>query len=143
VRQIAHRDKGGEQRYWLERRDYVRNEFLEAWERMGSPSPHAAKEANSRKIISDKKNERKPVKASSGIFVSRPPPQNGVRHPKTESLCGQAWAVFDEITKQNYSTATLRESLELGRQRGLNEGNVRAEYYVWRKYHGISGHISK
>ena len=37
VRRSASRDKGGEQRYWLEPRDYERDEFREAWNRIGTP----------------------------------------------------------------------------------------------------------
>lgn len=38
VRRIATRDKGGEQRYWLEPRDYERDEFREAWHRLNPPA---------------------------------------------------------------------------------------------------------
>ncbi|QQR39459.1 hypothetical protein [Devosia rhizoryzae] len=34
VRRIASRDKGGDQSYWLERRDYENEEFREAWGRI-------------------------------------------------------------------------------------------------------------
>ena len=36
VKRLACRDKGGEQRYWLEPRDYERDEFREAWDRVGA-----------------------------------------------------------------------------------------------------------
>lgn len=36
VRRIASRDKGGDQRYWLEPRDYDRDGFREAWHRIGA-----------------------------------------------------------------------------------------------------------
>ncbi len=35
VRRSASRDKGGEQRYWLEPRDYDRDEYRDAWHRIG------------------------------------------------------------------------------------------------------------
>ena len=34
VKRGASRDKGGEQAFWLERRDYEKEEFREAWDRM-------------------------------------------------------------------------------------------------------------
>jgi hypothetical protein len=34
VKRIANRDKGGEQLYWLEMRDYEHEEFREAWDRI-------------------------------------------------------------------------------------------------------------
>lgn len=38
VRRVASRDKGGRRAFWLEVRDYEKDEFLEAWERIGTPS---------------------------------------------------------------------------------------------------------
>lgn len=35
VRRIACRDKGGKRQHWLEPRDYERDEFREAWHRIG------------------------------------------------------------------------------------------------------------
>lgn len=37
VRRIASQDKGGKQQYWLEPRDYERDEFREAWGRFAAP----------------------------------------------------------------------------------------------------------
>jgi hypothetical protein len=37
VRRSASRDKGGEQRYWLEARDYELEQYREAWSRLGEP----------------------------------------------------------------------------------------------------------
>lgn len=71
-------------------------------------------------------------------ITAKQPEQNGVRRPKPETLCGQAWAIFDEL-----SQVTIGEALEIGRQRGLNEGNVRAEFYQWRKFNGIHGRRAK
>jgi hypothetical protein len=34
IRRVASRDKGGQQAYWLETRDYEREEFREAWGRV-------------------------------------------------------------------------------------------------------------
>jgi len=35
VRKLASQDKGGQQAYWLEPRDYDRDEYRDAWERIG------------------------------------------------------------------------------------------------------------
>lgn len=35
VKRIAARDKGGQQAFWLETRDYEKDEFREAWGRIG------------------------------------------------------------------------------------------------------------
>lgn len=70
------------------------------------------------------------------------PEANGVRRPKPETLCGQAWAVFDEVSAKNGAPASIKESLEIAKARGLNEGNVRVEYARWRKFFGITGRIA-
>ena len=38
VKRLATQDKGGHKRYWLEPRHYMTEEFLEAWDRIGSAS---------------------------------------------------------------------------------------------------------
>lgn len=40
VRRVASRDKGGKRQYWLEPRDYERDEFLEAWDRIEARQAH-------------------------------------------------------------------------------------------------------
>ena len=37
IRRVASRDKGGQQAFWLEMRDYEQEEFQEAWDRIGQP----------------------------------------------------------------------------------------------------------
>lgn len=44
VRRAASRDKGGRQAFWLETRDYEKDEFREAWHRL-EPAPSIAAEA--------------------------------------------------------------------------------------------------
>lgn len=68
--------------------------------------------------------------------------QNGVRRPKAETLCGKAWAIFDNISAKNCAPASIKESLDAARADGLNEGNVKAEYARWRKFYAISGRIA-
>ena len=69
------------------------------------------------------------------------PMQNGIRRPKPETLCGQAWAIFDEVSQQKGSPAAIGECLPIAIERGLNPTNVRVEYARWRKYFGVTGRI--
>jgi len=62
VRALAVVDKNGAGRRWLDPRAYDRDEYREAWDRLGDP------------------NATLPLSLS----------QNGVRRPKAQSLCGQA-----------------------------------------------------
>lgn len=59
--------------------------------------------------------------------------QNGVRFPKEGGLCWMAWKMFDEMGRD----VTVKDAVIEAVKRGLNEGNVRTEICVWRKYHGI------
>lgn len=74
--------------------------------------------------------------------ASRMPEQNGVRRPKPDTLCGQAWAIFDEVSAHTGAPATIGESLEIARTKELNEANVRTEYARWRKFNGVSGRLA-
>ena len=91
-----------------------------------------------------KKAEREAAKAAKAAEreANRMPEQNGVRRPKPATLCGKAWEIFDDISRKNGAPASISEAMEIGKARGLNEANMRAEYARWRKFYGISGRIS-
>lgn len=67
--------------------------------------------------------------------------QNGIRRPKPETLCGQAWAIFDEVSAAKGSPAAIGECLPIAIERGLNPTNVRVEYARWRKFYNVTGRI--
>lgn len=73
--------------------------------------------------------------------AAKMPESNGIRRPKPDTLCGKAWAIFDQISAQNGSPASIGDSLAVAKPMGLNEANVRAEYARWRKFFGVSGRI--
>lgn len=103
----------------------------------------AAAKAEREALREAKKAEREAEKARiiAEREANRMPLQNDVRRPKPETLCGQAWAIFDDVSQRNGSPATIGESLEISRSQGLNDSNVRAEYARWRKFHGITGRL--
>lgn len=103
----------------------------------------AADKAEREALREAKKAEREAEKARiiAEREANRMPLQNDVRRPKPETLCGQAWAIFDDVSQRNGSPATIGESLEISRSQGLNDSNVRAEYARWRKFHGITGRL--
>lgn len=123
IRRVASRDKGGQQAFWLEMRDFEKDEFREAWDRMLPALPTS--------------------EPASQPKATAMPETNGVRRPKPDTLCGKAWAIFDKVTKTSGSWASVGEALELAKIQGLNVGNVRAEYARWRKFHGITGRIAR
>lgn len=100
----------------------------------------ALKEAKKAEKEAEKQAEKARVLAEKE--AARMPEQNGVRRPKPETLCGQAWGIFDNVSQQNGEPASIGQSLEISRNMGLNDGNVRAEYARWRKFHGITGRVA-
>jgi hypothetical protein len=101
----------------------------------------AAKAREDKKAAEAAERQRKKDEAAAAREASRMPEQNGIRRPKPDGLCGKAWAIFDDISKQNGAPASIGESMEVARSQGLNEANVRAEYARWRKFFGISGRV--
>lgn len=88
----------------------------------------------------EKQKAREAAKARKE--AERMPEQNGIRRPKPDTLCGQAWKIFDDISAKNGAPASIGESMPIAREAHLNEANVRAEYARWRKFYGITGRIS-
>lgn len=117
----------------------------EAEARKAEKAEKAAKaKAEREAAAAAKKAEAEAKKAAKAAEreANRMPEQNGVRRPKPATLCGQAWEIFDDISRKNGAPASISEAMEIGKARELNEANMRAEYARWRKFHGISGRIS-
>lgn len=99
----------------------------------------AAAEQAKKDAAAAKEAEKAAAKAAKE--ATKMPEANNVRRPKPETLCGQAWAVFDEVSAKNGQPASIKESLEVAKGRNLNEGNVRVEYARWRKFFGVTGRV--
>lgn len=74
--------------------------------------------------------------------TSRMPEQNGVRRPKADTLCGKAWGIADALSQSLGQPVPIANLLEATNAQGLNEGNVKAEYARWRKFHGVTGRVA-
>lgn len=85
--------------------------------------------------------EKAKADAIAAREAARMPEQNGIRRPKPDGLCGQAWAIFDEVSAKRGSPASIAEAMDIAKEKGLNEANVRAEYARWRKFFGVSGRV--
>jgi hypothetical protein len=83
------------------------------------------------------KAAREEAKAAKAAQKSERVKQNGILHPIAGSKCGQAWAIFDQVSAAKQAPAPISECIELAEKAGLSVGNVRAEYGQWRKFHGI------
>lgn len=73
--------------------------------------------------------------------ANRMPTQNGITRPRPHTLCGQVWAICEEVSNQlgrPLGAAELREACE---GKGFNESNIKIEYARWKKFHGLSGRL--
>lgn len=63
--------------------------------------------------------------------------RNGITRPREDGKCGQAWALFDSISKVKGSPAAMAEIKPEAEKLGLNPANVSAEYSRWKKFYGL------
>jgi hypothetical protein len=101
----------------------------------------AAAAAEAKAAKEKEKAEKAAAKLAAKPVKIEMPMQNGVRRPKPEGLCGQAWALADDLSREIGGPVPIAKLLEAAKAKGLNEGNVRAEYASWRKFNGVSGRI--
>jgi histidinol dehydrogenase len=71
--------------------------------------------------------------------ANRMPKQNGIRHPKPNTMCGKSWKILDDISAKNGAPASISESMEIAKVNGLNEGTFYTQFSRWRRFHGITG----
>jgi hypothetical protein len=95
-----------------------------------------------KKAKEDEKAAKLAAKEAAKPAKVQMPEQNGVRRPKPEGLCGQAWTLADDLSRQLGQPVPIANLLEASKVKGLNEGNVRAEYARWRKFNGVTGRVS-
>jgi hypothetical protein len=66
---------------------------------------------------------------------------SGVGHiANRNGVCAQIHTQLDEMYRP-VQIPSLRDIKEIAAKRGWNENNVQAEYYAWRRQHGITGRI--
>lgn len=100
-----------------------------------------AQAAEADKAAKAKAKEDAKAAAEAAKVSSKQPEQNGVRRPKPETICGKAWAIFDDTSRRNGSPASITETLPLGTSANINDATMRTQYAHWRKFHGVSGRI--
>lgn len=106
----------------------------------GEKAAAAQAKLDAKEAAAKAKQAEKDAKAAEKA-ANQMPESNGVRRPKPTTLCGQAWAVFDEISAANGTPVSISDAMPVAKNRNLNEGNVRAEYARWKTFFGLSGRI--
>lgn len=59
--------------------------------------------------------------------------RNGVKRPSVGTVCAKVWEEFDKNPK-----ITSKELPALAEKHGWNKNNVSCEFYVWRKFMGLT-----
>ena len=68
--------------------------------------------------------------------------RNGVKRPSKGTTCGAVWDAFDALQAAT-GAVTAAELPKLADDNGWNRTNVSCEYYMWRKFNGIKGRVTK
>jgi hypothetical protein len=100
----------------------------------------AADSAQRKQELEAKKVERERLKAERDAKkVEKQPEANGVRRPRPDSLCGQAWAVMDEVTLRTGEMAQIKDVVARAQELNptVNLNNVRGEYVRWKRFNGV------
>lgn len=134
AKQKKDEDKASAKKLKDEQKAKEKEEKAAAKEKEKADKEQAKKDAEAKKLADAEELAKKKE-------AEKMPESNGVRRPKPDTLCGKAWAIFDEISASTGQPAQIKPALEVGKARGLNEGNVRVEYARWRKFFGISGRL--
>lgn len=113
----------------------------EAAAKKAAQEEEKAKRKAEREAKAKEREEEKARKAAERE-ANRMPEQNGIRRPKPDTLCGKAWGLADSLSEKFGQPTPIKELLEAAKAEGLNEGNVKAEYARWRKFHGVTGRVS-
>jgi hypothetical protein len=115
--------------------------------------PRASKSIGGEAVVksTEPKTIEKTAKAPKLAKAAPPAPkpdrveQNGVRLRTPGSAGGQAWAIFNSQAKavKGADRVALADVIASTGAKGLLDSNVRAEFYAWRKFHGVSGRTVK
>lgn len=98
-----------------------------------------AKKEAAEKAKADKVAAAEAAKAAKE--AGRMPIQNGIRRPRPEGKCGQAWALMDAMSAEIKAPVAIADLLVRSNAAGLNPNMVRSNYAVWRKFNGVSGRV--
>lgn len=102
-----------------------------------------AADAKAKKEADKAAAEKAKADAKAAKEAAKQPERNGVRRPKAEGLCGQAWTLFDSLSRGLGRPVPIADALAEGGKHNLNPGNMRTEYARWKKFNGISGQVAK
>lgn len=70
------------------------------------------------------------------------PQQNGITRPRTDTACGNAWALMDELSAKLKQPVPISILLQAAEKKDLNHDTVKTQYARWKKFNGIEGRVA-
>lgn len=65
--------------------------------------------------------------------------QNGVKRPGPRSVkCAAVWDYLDANHVRGRAPLEVANIRDVGKAKGWNDNNTKAEYYAWLKFHGLA-----
>jgi phosphatidylserine decarboxylase len=61
--------------------------------------------------------------------------------PRAGGVCAAVWGELDKAQADG-KVMSLQEVMKLSKRKKWNDNNTRAEYYRWRRAHGITGRLA-
>jgi len=103
----------------------------------------AAAKAKAEQDKADKKTKAAADKAAAKKAKedARMPEQNGIRRPRPEGKCGQAWAIMDRMSAKLGSAVAIADLMVETTAAGMNPNMVRSNYATWRKFNKVEGRV--
>lgn len=80
--------------------------------------------------------DAKAAKAAAKV-TNTMPEQNGVRHPKPDTICARIWEIATSISNQIEQAVSIKELMEAATAQGINENTIRTQYHRWRTFYNV------
>jgi hypothetical protein len=69
------------------------------------------------------------------IGKTNQPVQNGIRHPKPETLCGKSWAICQQYYDTHGVIPLAKTIGDIALEQGIKRNTSQSEFSMWRIYH--------
>jgi len=69
--------------------------------------------------------------------------KNEITRPKAGGTTARIWEIADDITERTGKPAVRKEVLAQADKEKLSQGTAKTQYFRWRLFNGLSGHLPK
>lgn len=115
-----------------------------AAEKEAAAAAKAAQKAEKEAAAAAKKAEKEAAKAAAKAAPKeKQPEQNGITRPRADNVCGNLWAMYDDLFTATGAVPTMQVAIATASQLNINEHTIRTQYARWRKFnnHPAAGRV--